>query len=111
MSVRRCRLGLTVLNNRIYACGGYDGSSFLSSVEYYDASTNQWNYVASMTQRRSRVSAVTLGGKIYSVGGYNGASNLSTIETYDPWANEWVLSTEMGMHDGGVGVGVLPRIH
>ncbi|XP_057292705.1 kelch-like protein 18 [Hydractinia symbiolongicarpus] len=110
MSSRRCRLGLTVLNNRIYACGGYDSSSFLSSVEFYDAYSNAWVYVASMTQRRSRVSAVTLGGKIYAVGGYNGASNLSTIETYDPWANQWTSVTEMGMHDGGVGVGVLPRI-
>jgi len=110
MSVRRCRLGLTVLNSRIYATGGYDGSSFLSSVEYYDICNDQWIYVAPMTKRRSRVSSVTLGGKIFDVGGYDGATNLSTIETYDPWANEWTSETEMGMHDGGVGVGVLPRL-
>ena len=70
-----------------------------------------WIQVASMTQRRSRVSSVTLGGKIFAVGGYNGTANLSTIETYDPWANEWSQVTEMGMHDGGVGVGVLPRVN
>jgi len=109
MNVRRCRLSLTVLNDRIYACGGYDGSTFLGSVEYYDTYNNMWIHVASMTQRRSRVSVVTLGGKIFAVGGYNGATNLSTIETYDPWTNEWSLVTEMSMHDGGVGVGVLPR--
>ena len=111
MSVRRCRLGLTVLNSRIYATGGYDGSSFLNSVEYYDVCNDQWIYVAPMTKRRSRVSSVTLGGKIFAVGGYDGATNLSTIETYDPWGNEWTLDTEMGMHDGGVGVGVLPRLN
>ena len=111
MITRRCRLGLTVLNNRIFACGGYDGSSFLSSVEYYDSYNNMWIQVASMTQRRSRVSSVTLGGKIFAVGGYNGTANLSTIETYDPWTNEWSQVTEMGMHDGGVGVGVLPRVN
>ncbi|XP_002156698.1 kelch-like protein 18 [Hydra vulgaris] len=110
MTTRRCRLGLTVLNGRVYACGGYDGTSFLSSVEFYDPCNNQWTNVASMTQRRSRVSTVTLGGKIFAIGGYNGAANLSSIETYDPWTNAWTLTTEMSMHDGGVGVGVLPRI-
>ena len=110
MTVRRCRLGLTVLNGRVFACGGYDGTSFLSSVEFYDPYSNQWQYVASMTQRRSRVSTVTLGGKIFAIGGYNGAANLSSIETYDPWTNAWSLTTEMSMHDGGVGVGVLPRL-
>lgn len=32
---RRCRLGVATLNGKLYACGGYDGSSFLRSVEEY----------------------------------------------------------------------------
>lgn len=37
----RCRLGVAVLGGKIYACGGYDGSSFLRTVERYDPETNK----------------------------------------------------------------------
>ena len=36
MSTKRCRLGVATLKGKIYACGGYDGSSFLKSVEVFD---------------------------------------------------------------------------
>lgn len=36
MLTRRCRLGVSTLNGKLYVCGGYDGSTFLQSVEVYD---------------------------------------------------------------------------
>jgi kelch-like protein 18 len=36
MLTKRCRLGVAVLNGLLYACGGYDGASYLRSVEVYD---------------------------------------------------------------------------
>ncbi len=42
MLSKRCRLGVATLNGKIYACGGYDGSSFLRSVECFDPVTNKW---------------------------------------------------------------------
>lgn len=36
MLTKRCRLGVAALNGKLYACGGYDGSTFLQSVEMYD---------------------------------------------------------------------------
>ena len=36
------RLGVATLNGKIYACGGYDGSSFLRSVECFDPETNRF---------------------------------------------------------------------
>jgi kelch-like protein 18 len=41
MLSKRCRLGVATLNGKIYACGGYDGSSFLRSVECFDPVTNK----------------------------------------------------------------------
>lgn len=43
------RLGL------LYAVGGYDGASrqCLSTVECYNATTNEWAYIAEMSTRRS----------------------------------------------------------
>lgn len=29
LNVKRCRLGVCTLNSKLYACGGYDGTSFL----------------------------------------------------------------------------------
>jgi kelch-like protein 18 len=88
----------------------YDGSSFLSSVEVFDATVKQWTALRSMTTRRSRVGVAVVGIKLYAVGGYNGLSNLSTVEQYDTEHDEWHLVTPMTIHQGGVGVGVLPRI-
>lgn len=36
MLMKRCRLGVATLNGKLYACGGYDGSTFLQTVEEYD---------------------------------------------------------------------------
>jgi len=41
MLTRRCRLGVATLNGKLYVCGGYDGSTFLQTVEMFDPVTNQ----------------------------------------------------------------------
>lgn len=42
MLTKRCRLGAAALNNKLYVCGGYDGSTFLRSVEVYDPIADQY---------------------------------------------------------------------
>lgn len=39
----------------LYAVGGYDGASrqCLSTVECYNATANEWTYIAEMSTRRS----------------------------------------------------------
>ena len=39
--------------HNLYSVGGYDGTSFLSSMECYDPSSNQWSLLAPMAIRRS----------------------------------------------------------
>ncbi|XP_071942041.1 kelch-like protein 18 isoform X1 [Antedon mediterranea] len=108
MQTKRCRLGVVAFKGKLYVCGGYDGSRFLDSVEVYDPVSNTWEYVASMQSRRSRVALVSNGGRLYAVGGYDGLSNLSTMETYDPVTNVWEYVAPMTVHEGGVGVAVIP---
>ena len=109
MLSKRCRLGVTTLNGKIYACGGYDGSSFLRTVEMYDPVANKWTYVASMNVTRSRVALVANMGNLYAIGGYDGMKNLSTVEMYNPDKDEWTFAPSMEKHEGGVGVGVIPK--
>lgn len=42
-------------------------------------------------------------------GGYDGQNNLTCVEMYDPALDEWVLAPPMVAHEGGVGVGVIPK--
>ena len=52
MGTRREDLGLTALNNNLYAVGGYDGGNFLNTAERYDPDLNNWTPIASMDTRR-----------------------------------------------------------
>jgi len=73
---RVLRLGVAVLGGALYACGGYDGSTFLRSVEAYDARAGRWTPVAAMNVARSRVALAANGDRLYAVGGYDGVANL-----------------------------------
>ena len=108
MQSKRCRLGVTTLNGKLYVAGGYDGNVFLKTAERYDPRADSWEYIASMKVKRSRVSLVANCGKLYAIGGYDGVRNLNSVEIYDPETNQWTFGKEMGAHEGGVGAGVIP---
>ena len=42
LNIPRVGLGVTVCSDKIYAVGGFDGRTFLKSVEVYDETTHQW---------------------------------------------------------------------
>ncbi|VDO40195.1 unnamed protein product [Onchocerca flexuosa] len=45
-------VGLAVVNDQLYAVGGFDGTTYLKTVEVYDRETNQWRQSGCMTYRR-----------------------------------------------------------
>lgn len=45
LSIPRDAVGVCLLGDRLYAVGGYDGQSYLSTVESYDALNNEWTEV------------------------------------------------------------------
>jgi len=98
---------LTCISSR-YAAGGYDGASFLDSVERFDPEAGRWTRAPSMNVTRSRVALAASGGRLWAVGGYDGAKNLSTVESMDPREGRWTFVEPMRSHEGGVGVGVIP---
>lgn len=63
MHARRCYVSTAVLNNTIYAMGGYDGHHRQNTAEKYNHITNQWSLISPMNMQRSDASACTLNGK------------------------------------------------
>lgn len=53
MSIARSAFSLTVLDNKIYAMGGFDGRNFLKIVEIYDTITNTWQLGTELTSERA----------------------------------------------------------
>ena len=48
MNVMRSRAALVSNMGKLWAIGGYDGMTNLSTVEVYDPETNSWSFAASM---------------------------------------------------------------
>ena len=42
----RSRVGVAVMQNRLYAIGGYNGQERLNTVEVFDAKTGRWSKVS-----------------------------------------------------------------
>lgn len=97
MQFMRSTAGVSVLNNRLFVCGGRDGSICHRSVECYDPHTNKWTLRAPMNYRRSGVGIGVLNGFLYALGGHDSpASNPSvcrtdTVERYDFATDTWTL--------------------
>ena len=104
MATARCNFAVAVLDDKLYAEGGYnldDGN--LSSVERYDPALDVWEAVAPMAVRRIAFGVAVLGGKLYAVGGQFVAS----VERYDPATNAWETMAPMPTARRSFGVAVL----
>jgi hypothetical protein len=88
MDISRTQLGVAALGGKLYAVGGYDGSTYLNSAEVYDPIDNSWNSIAPMNISRRYLDVAALGGKLYAVGGSfpsgSGSGVLNLAEVYDP---------------------------
>ncbi|XP_022916603.1 ring canal kelch homolog [Onthophagus taurus] len=110
MPSRRCRAGLAVINGKVYAVGGFNGSMRVHTVDVYDASTDQWNPCVSMEARRSTLGVAVLNGCIYAVGGFDGSTGLNSAEKFDIRTQEWSSIAAMSTRRSSVGVGVLNNL-
>lgn len=80
-----------VLDNKIYAIGGWKGYESLAVVEEYDPATDAWTRRSPLQNPRDRLAACALDGKIYAIGGAYGIDQIvkSTVEIYDPMTDSW----------------------
>ena len=60
--------GVCSVDQFVYAVGGYDGVSQLSSVERYSVSSDQWTCITPMTCPRSALTVSIVSNNIYAIG-------------------------------------------
>ena len=95
MSTQRKHLGCAVYKNFIYAVGGRDDTTELSSAERYNPQTNQWTSVVALKSRRSGVGLAVVNGFLMAIGGFDGSTYLKSIEIYDSDTNSWKIGGSM----------------
>jgi N-acetylneuraminic acid mutarotase len=94
MPTARTGHSVAVVNNKLYAIGGLNGSGYLNTVEEYNPASNSWATRAAMPTRRAEAAAAVVNGKIYVAGGTDGGT-LSKLEEYDPATNVWTVKKTM----------------
>ena len=88
LSIPRRNCGAAQLNGKIYAIGGFDGTSLLNYVECYDPRMKSWMEVSPLLCQRSSASCTVHDGKIFVMGGTSG-TRLKTVEYFDEKMNRW----------------------
>ncbi|XP_041101934.1 kelch-like protein 18 isoform X2 [Polyodon spathula] len=101
MTTTRSRVGVAVVNGLLYAIGGYDGQSRLSTVEVFNPETDIWTRVASMNSKRrwtiatpmsasrSAAGVTVFEGRIYVSGGHDGLQIFNSMEYYNQHTSSW----------------------
>ncbi|KAF5729349.1 hypothetical protein HS088_TW21G01514 [Tripterygium wilfordii] len=103
-SINEEQLGL---EDAILVAGGFDGSSWLSSLDCYHPHRGLLRSLSSMSSVRS-YGAAKLYGELYILGGVDCNSWHNTVESYNPVSNRWVSRPPLNRSKGGL-AGVMSR--
>lgn len=104
MNIMRSRVGVAVMDGKLYAIGGYNGIDRLNIVEVYDSKMKYWKRVKSMKYCRSAVGAASLNGNLYVCGGYDGIVSLDVVERYIANRSCWKEMSPMNERRSAGGV-------
>uniref|UniRef100_A0A1B0A5I6 Kelch-like protein diablo n=1 Tax=Glossina pallidipes TaxID=7398 RepID=A0A1B0A5I6_GLOPL len=107
MPNRRSKAGLAVLNDKVYAVGGFNSVSAMRAVDVYNPARNEWSTSNRMLARRSTLGVAVLNGCVYAVGGFDNHNGLSSAEMFDPENEVWSFIASMSTRRSSVGVGVV----
>lgn len=116
--MRRCRCGVGMLGELVYACGGFNGSLRVRSVDVYNSTRDVWMSGPPMEvcfcprknpqARRSTLGVAVLDMQLMiAVGGFDGATGLASAEALDPRQGQWMPLPSMNVRRSSVGVAAL----
>nr|XP_016461932.1 PREDICTED: uncharacterized protein LOC107785206 isoform X2 [Nicotiana tabacum] len=82
--------------------GGYDGSSWLPSLDSYFPLHDRVETLSPMTFSRSHASSVKLNGEIFVLGGVYGDVWFNTVESFSPLRNQWIQQPSLNEKKGSL---------
>ncbi|KAK3135959.1 hypothetical protein QOZ80_5BG0425900 [Eleusine coracana subsp. coracana] len=86
----------------IYLVGGFDGFSFLPSLDSFSPSLDILTPLKPMTVGKSYASTVALGGKIFVLGGGDGACWFDSVDCYDRRSDDWTTCPPLNHEKGSL---------
>jgi hypothetical protein len=95
MPTARSGFGVAVVEGKIYAIGGSNGTHRLDVNEIYDPATDTWTTKKPMPTARYGLATAVFNNKIYVIGGIIGESDpvssgyTGVTEVYDPLTDTW----------------------
>lgn len=89
MKESRGRFKIAVLNDKVYALGGSNGTTELESVEMLDLSIGKWVVMPPLPLARSNSGVCTLNNLIYFIGGWNGQVGIKQCDVFNPETSKW----------------------
>ncbi|GAV62446.1 Kelch_1 domain-containing protein/Dev_Cell_Death domain-containing protein [Cephalotus follicularis] len=99
------------INGSMFIVGGFDGSSWLSSVDLYVPSKDLMRSLSSPSVVHPHASAAKLNGEIYVFGGADGNMWYDTVESYHPQTNQWASRPPLNKKKGSLaGVSLTDKI-
>ena len=112
MTIPRGKLGMAVLDGKLYAVGGQeDDGTHLRSVEVFDPQRGMWEAGPQLATTRCDFGLAELDGKLYAVGGneadYFGRFPLISVEVFDPQRGVWEAGPRLIRRRASFGMAVL----
>lgn len=94
LNTGRWRHGMVALKGQIYAVGGFDGQSRLTTMERYSSFTNAWTTATPMLEAVSSAGVVTCMNKLYVIGGaVDDHQSTDKVQCYDPMDDKWTYKS------------------
>ncbi|KAL5229543.1 hypothetical protein ABZP36_028319 [Zizania latifolia] len=96
----------------IFLIGGYNGVTWLSSLDSFSPEKDILVHLTPMSSARSYASVSVLDGCIFVFGGRDGSSWCNTVECYNTMCNEWMVCPCLNHKKGGLaGVSLNGKIY
>ncbi len=83
-------MGSAALGNKAYFAGGYNGTSYLSTVEVYDVTTGTCEVMGNLSAPREIIGGgISCGSKVFFPGGFDWSASYSVVDIYDTATGQW----------------------
>lgn len=96
-------------NTLVYAVGGTDGPSDLTTVEAYDLAANTWTTLADLPQPRSDFGVAVTDGRLVAIGGKSAGQVLESVAALDLATQMWAGLPDMETPRHGMAVAAVGK--